>query len=79
MDNLIHSLEKRFPKSDKVAQGTHENKYSMHVEQTSINKYMLRIFNSNIGDNHGWAPEGILFHKTNMRSFNGINPITRIY
>ena len=76
---IIQALDERLPKSDNVAQGTHENKYSVLVEQSFINKHILGVFNSNIGENHGWFPEGIHFPKINMRKFDGDDPITWIF
>ena len=75
MVRLIQALEERLPKSDNVAQGTHENKDIVHVEQPSIITHIPRGFNSNIGDNHGWSPKGIHLHKIDMRKCDGNDPI----
>lgn len=36
MARLIQTLEERIPKSDNVAQGTHENNDSVHIQQPSL-------------------------------------------
>ena len=61
-----------------MAQGSQEDKYSVHVEQPSINKLTLRGFDSNNGSNKGWSPRGIELCKIDVRKFDGKDPITWI-
>ena len=72
--SLIQPSEEKIPKVDNMAQGTHKNKYHVHVEQPSINKHIPRGFDSNSGDNHGWFPKGIPLSKIDMRKFDGKIP-----
>ena len=74
---LVQKSEGKVPKGDDVARGYHEDKYSVHVDQASINT--LRGFDSNNGSNQGWSPRGIQIPKINMRKFDGKGPITRIF
>ena len=60
-------------------QYTHGNKHDVNIEQPSINKHVPRGFDSNIGDNHGWFPNGILVPKIYMRTFDGKDPIMWIF
>lgn len=46
---FIYTLDEKLPKSDNVPQETHENEYSIQVEQPYINKNIPRAFNFNIG------------------------------
>lgn len=48
---LIQNQEGKIPKGDDVAQGSQEDKYSVHVDKPSINKHNLRWFDSNNGSN----------------------------
>ena len=77
MSMLMQDLDERLPKSDNVAQETH--KFSVYVEQPSINKHILGGFKSSIEDDYGWFPKGIHIPKTNMRKFDGNDPITWIF
>ena len=45
-------------KGDDVAYGSYEDKYSVHVEQTSINKHTPRGFDYTNGSNQGWTLRG---------------------
>lgn len=38
---IIPILEERLPKIDIVAKGNHYNKYSINIEQSSINNHIL--------------------------------------
>ena len=61
---LIQNLEEKFPKGDDVAKGSQENKYSVHVDKSSINKHDPIGFDSNNGSNHGRSPISVLLqHK----------------
>jgi hypothetical protein len=55
----MEALKGRFPKIDKVSEGTHENKGSIHVEQLSNNKNFLGEFNSNNRFTYRWSPKGV--------------------
>ena len=63
-----HSEEK-LHKRDNVAQGTHEDKDSVHVEKTSINKHTLGGFDPYNGANYECFPKVIQIRKTDMRKF----------
>jgi hypothetical protein len=73
---LIHALDERLSKSYNVTQGTHEKGESTQVEQTSINKHILKRFDSNIGVNHALVAKGIHFPKNELRKFDGTNVFT---
>lgn len=76
---LIRNPEGKLPKGEDVAQGTQEEKDSVHVEQPSLNKNTPRGFDSNNGSNQGWSPKGIQLPKIDMRKFDGQDPITWIF
>ena len=63
-------------KSENVTQGIHENS---DVDYSSINKHVLRGFDSNDGDNHGWFPKSIPHPKVGTRNFYGKDPIMWIF
>jgi hypothetical protein len=55
---IFQALDERLPKGDIKMQGTHENKGSIHVEQTANNKpFSTSEFNSNSGVNYGGGPK----------------------
>ena len=76
---LLKNLEEKLPKGDNVDQGTQDDKYSAHVEHTSIKKQSPRGFYSNTRNNQGWSPRGIQLPKIDMRNFDGKDPITWIF
>ena len=49
------------------------------MDQPSVNKNALRGFDSNMGSNQGWSARGIQLPKTDMRKFDGKDPITWIF
>jgi hypothetical protein len=73
---IIHNLNEMIPKSDNMTKGIHDNKGSIYVEQTSINKSVPGGFNSYIGVNHRCIPKGIKFPKVKLRIFYGIDVFT---
>lgn len=77
MSMLMQALNERIPKSDNMAHGNHKD--SVHVEQPSINKHIIRGFDSNNGGIQGWFPRGIQLPKIDIKKFDGNNPITRIF
>ena len=58
-----------------MAQGTHGSKVSIHVQKYSINNHILGGINYHIGDNHGWFPKGMHFHKIDIKKIDGNDPI----
>ena len=72
-------LEENLHKRDNVVPGTHEDKDSVHVEQTSINKHTLGGFDPNNGFNNGSFLMVIQLTKFDKRKFDGKGPMTWIF
>jgi hypothetical protein len=75
-NNILEALNGRFPKLNKVFQGTHENKGSIQVEQISNNKNFPGGFNSNNGVTYGWSPKQVNLLKVELRNFYGTKVFT---
>jgi hypothetical protein len=73
---IFQDLDERFPKGYIKMQGTHENKGSIHVEQTANNKPFSTIeSNSNSGVNYGGGPK-FNFPKIELNKFDGTKAFT---
>jgi hypothetical protein len=73
---IIQALDERFPKGDMKMQGTHENKGSIHVEQTANNNpFSTSESNSNNGVNYGGGPK-FNFPKIELKKFDGTEVFT---
>jgi hypothetical protein len=75
-NSILQTLDGRLPKSNIVTKETHENKGSIHAEQTANNKQYSSGFNSNNGVNYGWGPKGVNFHKVELNKFDGMEVFT---
>jgi hypothetical protein len=73
---IMEDLNGRFPKTDKVPKGTHENKNSIQVEQLPNNKNFSGGFNSNNGVTYGWSPKGVNLPKVELINFDGAKIFT---
>jgi hypothetical protein len=86
---LLHTLDERFPKSDIVTQGNHENKENKIVEpQSHMGKILTHLENMKIeSQNHDhsslqdphhrgstWDQRNYLIPKIDMRKFDGKDP-----
>jgi hypothetical protein len=73
---IFEALDGRLPKGDIKMQGTHENKVSIHVEQTVNNKQFLTSeSNSNSGVNYGGGPK-FNFPNIELNNFDGTKVFT---
>jgi hypothetical protein len=71
MSSICQALDERLPKGDIKTQGNHENKGSIHVEQTANNKsFSNSESNSNSGANYGGGPK-FYFLKIELKKFDG--------
>ena len=61
-----------------MAQGTHEIKDQIAIEQPYVNKHILRGFDSNNEGNQGWFLRGIQLPKIDTRKFVGKDVLTWI-
>jgi hypothetical protein len=77
MENtILEALNGRFPKIDKVFEGTHENKGSIKVEHFFNNKKFSGGLNSNIGVTYGWSPKRVNLSTVELRKFDGTKVFT---
>jgi hypothetical protein len=73
---IFQALDERLPKGDIKMQGTHENKCSIHVEQTANNNlFSTSESNSNSGVNYGGGPK-FNFPKIELKKFDGTKVFT---
>lgn len=77
ISNLIQNPKGNITKGDHVAEGSYEDKGSVHAEKPFNNT--PRGFDSNNGSNQGWSLSGIQLPKRNMRRFDGKETMTWIF
>ena len=72
---IFQALGERLPKGDIKMKWIHENKGSIHVENTTDNKQLWSGFDSNSGVNYGGGPK-VNFPKIQLKKFDGIKVFT---